>query len=99
MKKFWITALCIAVTVISLAGCGTTSGSSAKNQPSGYIFTTGEQQIYINEEAQKVTDALGEPSGGTYEKIPFIIMMALPCRRMKKTVKSISIQLRLKMIQ
>ena len=22
MKKFWITVLCIAVTVISLAGCG-----------------------------------------------------------------------------
>ena len=31
MKKFWITALCIAVTVISLAGCGTASGSSAKS--------------------------------------------------------------------
>ena len=25
--------------------------------------------IYINEEAQKVTDALGEPSGGTYEAL------------------------------
>ena len=69
MKKFWITALCIAMTVISLAGCGTASGSSAKNQLSGYIFTTGDQQIYINEDAQTVTDALGAPSGGTYEEI------------------------------
>ena len=100
MKKFWITALCIAVTVISLAGCGTASGSSAKNQQSGYIFTTGDQQIYINEDAQTVTDALGTPPSGTYEeKIPFIIMTALPYRRMKKTAKSISIQLRSKMIQ
>lgn len=69
MKKFWITALCIAVTVISLAGCGTASGSSAKNQPSGYIFTTGDQQIYINEDAQTVTDALGAPPSGTYEAL------------------------------
>ena len=53
MKKFWITALCIAVTVISLAGCGTASGSSAKNQQSGYIFTT----------------ALGTPPSGTYEAL------------------------------
>ena len=69
MKKFWITALCIAVTVISLAGCGTASGSSAKNQQSGYIFTTGDQQIYINEDAQTVTDALGTPPSGTYEAL------------------------------
>ena len=47
MKKFWITALCIAMTVISLAGCGTASGSSAKNQLSGYIFTTGDRFILM----------------------------------------------------
>ena len=38
-----------------------------KNQQSGYIFTTGDQQIYINEDAQTVTDALGAPPSGTYE--------------------------------
>ena len=69
MKKFWITVLCIAVTVISLAGCGTASGSSAKNQQSCYSFITGYQQIYINEDAQTLTDALWTPPSGTYEAL------------------------------
>ena len=71
------------------------------------IFTTGDQQIYINEDAQTVTDALGAPPSGTYEalscafegKIPFYYYDGFTLQTYEKDGKSISIQLRSKMIQ
>ena len=69
MKKFWITALCIAVTVISLCRLRHSIRQQCKKSAERLHFTTGDQQIYINEDAQTVTDALGTPPSGTYEAL------------------------------
>ena len=72
------------------------------------FLTTGDQQIYINEDAQTVTDALGAPPSGTYEalscafegKDTFYYYDGFTLQTYEKmTVKRYIYQLRLKMIQ
>lgn len=70
MKKYLAAALSFVLMALVLTGCGSTQmGVQARKNESGYYFESNGEKIYINAQADALTEKLGAPSGGTYEAL------------------------------